>query len=232
MKINKFIAASILATMMTAAPVMAQQPGASVEQNHCIGYKAQVASPYSGYESSAPLQDKIRQILARNSASEHANSQSFAIVGNIEVTNTQATEGMLRNTTIVYADFILEAVNLVDNNIYAATSVKIQAQDVSKEKAEAKLVQSIITTDPVYAKFIKSTNDKIIKHYDKNLVVFMNKAKELLEQGEKEKAFKVLKSIPVCVPAYEKSSQAIKSLIEATDIESDAVESEEVTVVD
>lgn len=209
MKKIKYIIATVIASITIAN---AQQP--NTLQQHCIGYKAKVASPFSGHESSKPLEDKIRQIIARNAASEHAVSQSFALIGSVDVTDTQTTDGLMRNMTIVYADFILEAVNLVDHNTYAVTSVKIQAQDYSKEKAIAKLVQSIKITDPVYAKFIKNANDKIINYYDKNMKVFMNKAQNLMKLGNDEEAIKVLQSIPECVPSYEQSSAAVNSLID------------------
>ena len=208
MKKLTYIIATVIASITIA---YAQQPNT---QQHCIGYKAKVASPFSGHESSQPLEAKIKQIVARNAASEHAISQSFALIGSIDITDTQTTDGMMRNTTIVYADFILEAVNLIDHNTYAVTSVKIQAQDYSKDKAVEKLVQSIKITDPVYAKFIKSANEKIIKYYDNNMKVFITKAQNLMKLGNTDEALKVLQSIPECVPAYEQSSAAVNAMID------------------
>ena len=206
----------ILATLLISITIAnGQQPQPQKQdQQHCIGYKAKVASPYSGYESSKHLQTAIEQIIAHNSSSEHAVSQSFVLIGNVEVIDTHTTDNLVRNTTTVYADFILEAVNLVDNNIYAITSVKIQSKDYSKAKAIEKLVQGIQISDPAYTKFIEHANNKIINYYDKNMVVFMKKAQTLMTLGENNEALKILQSIPKCVPTYDQSAVAINSLID------------------
>ena len=69
------------------------------------------------------LQNKLRQIITRNSAGAANDYNVFVIEPVITVLDKQSTSGLMRNTTLVKGELTLVAKNRIDGSMYHSAVV-------------------------------------------------------------------------------------------------------------
>lgn len=191
---------------------------ATAQQNHCIGYLSTLPIDPSNNELTQrnwqQAITKTQQIIARNNAAKVHLYNQFAIYPTIEITDQQRTEDGMQKTSIVYGEFSLTSVNTADLSTYATAIVKVNGTGKNTQEAINKMIQNVSVTDPAFTKFIKNSSQKIVDYYNNNIGIVIKKVETLMAQEKYDDALNLLISIPECVPAYEQSAEAIKSLME------------------
>lgn len=153
------------------------------------------------------IRKKVEQIIARNGAGATSIYNAFVIQPELNILEQKATEGLIQNVTLVKAEFSLTAKNLYDESVYGSVIVNVTGDATGDtEKALKALLSNIKSTNPAFTRFIRTTRDKILQHYNANCPTIIKKAQTMLSMGKIDDAIGYLSSVPEIVPCYEEAA--------------------------
>lgn len=153
------------------------------------------------------IRKKVEQIIARNGAGATSIYNAFVIQPELNILEEKATEGLTQNVTLVKAEFSLTAKNLYDESVYGSVIVNVTGDATGDtEKALKALLSNIKSTNPAFTRFIRTTRDKILQHYNANCPTIIKKAQTMLSMGKIDDAIGYLSSVPEIVPCYQKAA--------------------------
>ena len=152
------------------------------------------------------LQNKLKQIITRNSAGAANDYNVFVIEPLIMVVDKQSTSGLMRNTTLVKGELTLVAKNKVDGSMYHSAVVAVSGQAAEGADPYKAMIMGIRATDPIYTRFIRIARQKIQDYYAVNCATILQKAQSLYSLKRYEEALSYLSAISESVPCYEQAS--------------------------
>lgn len=153
------------------------------------------------------IRKKVEQIIARNGAGATSIYNAFVIQPELNILEQKATEGLIQNVTLVKAEFSLTAKNIYDDSVYGSVIVNVTGDATGDtEKALKALLSNIKSTNPAFTRFIRTTRDKILQHYNANCPTIIKKAQTMLSMGKIDDAIGYLSSVPEIVPCYEEAA--------------------------
>lgn len=153
------------------------------------------------------IRKKVEQIIARNGAGATSIYNAFVIQPELNILEEKATEGLIQNVTLVKAEFSLTAKNIYDESVYGSVIVNVTGDATGDtEKALKALLSNIKSTNPAFTRFIRTTRDKILQHYNANCPTIIKKAQTMLSMGKIDDAIGYLSSVPEIVPCYEEAA--------------------------
>ncbi|MEG1955571.1 MAG: hypothetical protein RSC07_03415 [Mucinivorans sp.] len=189
-------------------------PLAAAAQNNCIAFSPVIGEQMDelSKKSLETLRLKTEQIITRSNAAKTSLYSAFVIYPELNILENETVQAGVNNITVISAELTLFAANSIDQSRYGSTTITIEGSGTSKNQAISNMMQSIKPTNPIFVKFIKNATQEIADYYTDNMPVVIRKAETLVAGEKYDDALLFLSSIPVCVPAYEQSSEAIKSL--------------------
>lgn len=153
------------------------------------------------------IRKKVEQIIARNGAGATSIYNAFVIQPELNILEEKATEGLIQNVTLVKAEFSLTAKNIYDESVYGSVIVNVTGDATGDtEKALKALLSNIKSTNPAFTRFIRTTRDKILQHYNANCPTIIKKAQTMLSMDKIDDAIGYLSSVPEIVPCYEEAA--------------------------
>ena len=152
------------------------------------------------------LQNKLRQIITRNSAGAANDYNVFVIEPVITVLDKQSTSGLMRNTTLVKGELTLVAKNRIDGSMYHSAVVSVSGQAAEGADPYKAMISALRTTDPVYTRFIRIARQKIQDYYAANCATILQKAQSLYNLKKYPEALSYLSAVSESVPCYEQAS--------------------------
>lgn len=152
------------------------------------------------------LQNKLVQILTRNSAGAADNYNVFVIEPVMEIVDKQSTSGLMRNTILVKGELTLVAKNKVDGSMYHSAVFAISGEATEGADPYKAMITSLRTTNPVFTKFIRIARQKIQDYYAANCATILQKAKGLYDLKKYQEALSYLSAISETVPCYEQAA--------------------------
>lgn len=153
------------------------------------------------------IRKKVEQIIARNSAGATSLYNAFVIEPDLNILDTKSTEGLTQNVTLMKAEFTLTARNIYDDSVYGNVVVQVTGDATGDAEGAIKnLLSNIKSTNPAFTRFIRTTRDKIVQHYNANCPTIMKKAQTMLSMGKIDDAIGYLSSVPEIVPCYEEAA--------------------------
>lgn len=156
------------------------------------------------------LKLKVEQIIARNNAGATSVYNAFIIQPTLEVQETKATEGLVRNVTLVTGELTLTAKNLYDESIYGTVVMSLEGDATgNQETALNALIRNIKITNPVFTRFIRTTRQKIEEHYINNCQTIITKAQTMVSMDRVDDAIGYLSSVPEITPCYEEAASML-----------------------
>lgn len=126
------------------------------------------------------LQNKLKQIITRNSAGAANDYNVFVIEPLIMVVDKQSTSGLMRNTTLVKGELTLVAKNKVDGSMYHSAVVAVSGQAAEGADPYKAMIMGIRATDPIYTRFIRIARQKIQDYYAVNCATILQKLKAFI----------------------------------------------------
>ena len=158
------------------------------------------------------LQNKLKQIITRNSAGASNEYNVFIIEPEIVVVDKQATSGLMNNVTLVKGELTLVAKNKVDGSLYHSMVLNISGQVTEKADPYKAMITNIRTTDPVFTRFIRIARQKIEDYYAANCATILQRAQSLYDQKKYQEAASYLSAVSDAIPCYEQASVLLKEL--------------------
>lgn len=153
------------------------------------------------------IRKKVEQIVARNNAGATSLYNAFVIEPDLNILDTKSTEGLTQNVTLMKAEFTLTARNIYDDSVYGNVVVQVTGDATGDAEGAIKnLLSNIKSTNPAFTRFIRTTRDKIVQHYNANCPTIMKKAQTMLSMGKIDDAIGYLSSVPEIVPCYEEAA--------------------------
>lgn len=153
------------------------------------------------------IRKKVEQIIARNNAGATSMYNAFVIEPDLNILDTKSTEGLTQNVTLMKAEFTLTARNLYDDSVYGNVVVQVTGDATGDAEGAIKnLLSNIKSTNPAFTRFIRTTRDKIVQHYNTNCPTIIKKGQTMLSMGKVEDAIGYLSSVPETVPCYEEAA--------------------------
>lgn len=152
------------------------------------------------------LQNKLKQIITRNSAGAANDYNVFVIEPVITVLDKQSTSGLMRNTTLVKGELTLVAKNKIDGSMYHSAVVSVSGQAAEGADPYKAMISALRTTDPVYTRFIRIARQKIQDYYAANCATILQKAQSLYNLKKYPEALSYLSAVSESVPCYEQAS--------------------------
>lgn len=153
------------------------------------------------------IRKKVEQIIARNNAGATSIYNAFVIEPDLNILETKATEGLIQNVTLMKAEFSLTARNIYDDSVYGNVIVQVTGDATGDAEGAIKnLLSNIKSTNPAFTRFIRTTRDKIVQHYNANCPTIIKKAQTMLSMGKIDDAIGYLSSVPEIVPCYEEAA--------------------------
>src|SRR6202012_3184490 len=125
-------------------------------------------------ESATLMLNKIAAIVTANGFGT-TDDKTFIIYPQFTIGAAEKTSGLMQNFTVVNCNFSLYVKQNSNQVIYASVTKVLRGQGQTKEAAVANAVQLINPDDPVYAKLIESTKQKIGLWYQQNCAAIMLK---------------------------------------------------------
>lgn len=156
------------------------------------------------------LKLKVEQILSRNGAGATSMYNAFVVEPQLNLLEEMSTEGLIRNVSLIKAEFTLLAKNTLDGSMYGSIVVPISGNGKgSKNETLRSLVSNIKATDSQYSRFIRNARQKIVDHYTQNCGTIIQKAQVMINTGKYNEAIAYLGCVPETVPCYEQVSEAL-----------------------
>lgn len=153
------------------------------------------------------IRKKVEQIIARNNAGATSIYNAFVIEPDLNILETKATEGLIQNVTLMKAEFSLTARNIYDDSVYGNVIIQVTGDATGDAEGAIKnLLSNIKSTNPAFTRFIRTTRDKIVQHYNANCPTIIKKAQTMLSMGKIDDAIGYLSSVPEIVPCYEEAA--------------------------
>lgn len=162
--------------------------------------------------SQEALQNKLRQIITRNSAGAADNYNVFVIEPTMTIIDRQSTSGLVRNMTLAKGELTLVAKNKIDGSMYHSAVVVMSGQAEEGADPHKAMVSSIRISDPVYTRFIRIARQKIQDHYAANCATILQRAQSLYDQKKYGEAASYLSAVSDALPCYEQASVLLKEL--------------------
>lgn len=173
------------------------------------------------------LQQKLTQMLTRQSAAAAGAHGVFALQPSLEITDMMATEGMVQNTTVATAELTLVAFNRVDSTLFYSMTLPLETATVgNEEKALKALVASIEVTDRAFTRFIRISRQKIQEFYAANCDLILQKAQASADMERYEEAASYLSAMPDAAPCYLEAMDLLREIaphLPADEIPADTV---------
>ena len=141
------------------------------------------------------LQNKLRQIITRNSAGAANDYNVFVIEPVITVLDKQSTSGLMRNTTLVKGELTLVAKNRIDGSMYHSAVVFVVRAGCRRRDPYKAMISALRTTDPVYTRFIRIARQKIQDYYAANCATILQKAQSLYNLKKYPEALSYLSAV-------------------------------------
>lgn len=156
------------------------------------------------------LKLKVEQILSRNGAGATSMYNAFVIEPQLNLLEEMATEGLIRNVSLIKAELTLLAKNALDGSLYGSIVVPISGNGKgSKDETLRSLITNIKATDTQYSRFIRNARQKVIDHYTQNCGTIIQKAQVMINTDRYNEAIAYLGCVPETVPCYEQASEAL-----------------------
>lgn len=153
------------------------------------------------------IRKKVEQIIARNNAGATSVYNAFVIEPDLNILDTKSTEGLTQNVTLMKAEFTLTARNIYDDSVYGNVVIQVTGDATGDGEAAIKsLLSGIKSTNPAFTRFIRTTRDKIVQHYNANCPTIIKKGQTMIAMGKIEDAIGYLGSVPEVVPCYEEAT--------------------------
>ena len=187
--------------------------GAMAQDN--IHFSLQKAQPDDLPEAVAhALQQKLTQMLTRQSAASAGVDGVFVLQPSLEITDLMTTEGMVQNTTVATAELTLVALNQVDGTQFYSMTLPLEtATTGSEEKALKDLVASIKVTDRAFTRFVRISRQKIQEFYATHCDLILQKAQALAGMERYEEAVAHLSAMPDTAPCYQEALDLLREVV-------------------
>lgn len=192
----------LIALLFASTPVFAQ-----TEVNFVAAPPAQTGISEAASEL---LRSKVQQILDRNSAGMAGIGGVFAVVPQLNATESKSTEGLVQNVSVLKGELILEARNIFDGSSYYSVTVPLQAtvKQVGGDQ-QLLLAKSIKVTDPVYVRFIRTARKNIATHFEQNCDAVLARARTMEAAGNVADAVQLLYAVPSTAPCADEAKALI-----------------------
>ena len=188
--------------------------GAAAQTDHCVAFS--IGKPKENSTLSAEnlktLELKCTQIVTRSNAAKTALYSAFVVTPTIDILGDRTVMAGTADVTVVEAELTLVAENSVDGSKYGSVTVKLEGSGNSRARALNSLVQGIQPTSGAFVNFIKKATAQIIDYYSNNMGRVLTQAQNLVAAERYEDALNFLNSVPICVPAFEQSADAVAGL--------------------
>lgn len=152
------------------------------------------------------LQNKLKQIITRNSAGAANDYNVFVIEPVVEIVDKQSTTGLMRNATLIKGELTLVAKNKIDGSLYHSAVVSISGQATEGADPYRAMFTNLRSTDPVFTRFIRIARQKIQDYYAANCATILQKAKGLYDLKRYQEALSYLSAISESLPCYEQAA--------------------------
>ncbi len=165
-------------------------------------------------ESTAVIFDtKLREALNRTSALSETPDGVFAIRPTLTIGEAKSTEGMVQEVNMMRAELLLQALNVLDGNVFYSVTVPLSvAATGSKETAMRKMASSIKVTDPVYVRFVRTARKKIDAYYTENCATILQRAQTLADTGKERQAAQLLDAVPAEADCYQQARMLLADI--------------------
>lgn len=158
------------------------------------------------------LSSKINQLITSNGLGHDKLNCLFYIEPEVDIISSDIT-----STQPMYHVYVLEiTMNVKDvlrKNIYASITKKYKGVGKSKEEACMKAINRIKPRRSYNRAFIRKAKKNIISFYNTDIEFILTTSKAYIKAGEKNKAKKLLLSVPkVCRESFDKSMDLYETI--------------------
>ncbi len=198
--------ATIIMAFITAIPVFSQDN--AIKFN--VLYPKNTDLPE---QVSNVIRSKLITALDRSQASTESNFNVFAVQPEISFRETVETEGLIREIGRVAADLTLNAINIIDGEIYYSISIPLSGSATGGKDAALKAMgNSFRPSDPVFVRFVRTARKRINDYYTENCSNIIEQGRHLATLGKFKEAASYLGAIPPAVPCYDEAAVIVREI--------------------
>lgn len=175
---------------------------------------------------------RLHQALNRTAAVSEDPDGVFAVRPTLTIGQFESSEGLVQEVNRVRAELVLQALNLLDGNVFYSVTVPLSVvAKGSRDEAIHKLATGIKATDPVYVRFIRTARNKIDAYYTENCATILQQAQTLADTGKGDKAARLLDAVPVQSDCYQQARMLMADLGATPVTQPDTVVVEQIVIV-
>jgi len=170
-----------------------------------VGFSSWLKNPINEFNetNTKNLQIKVDQIIARNGAgSTSALSMLFVIYPEIIITRSDVIESGLKPLYVVRGELSLFAVNKADLSNYGSVVLSIEGNGNNEQDAIRAMLNKVQPTNPVFTRFIRNAQAKVVEYFTAQTPAILAKAKSLADRHQYDDALVLLSMIPECMDNY------------------------------
>ncbi|MGB5989818.1 MAG: hypothetical protein WBG43_08780 [Marinifilaceae bacterium] len=191
---------------------MAQNSEATMNDTDRIAIGVKMDNINLSEKLTTKLSSRINQLITSNGLGHDEKNSFFYIEPQISLISNEIT-----STQPAYHVYIIElTLNVKDalrKNIYSSITKKYKGVGRSKEEAYMKALNRIKPRKSYNRAFIRKAKKNIISFYNTDIKFILTTAKAYINAREKDKAKKLLLSVPkVCRESYDKSMSLYETI--------------------
>ncbi len=175
--------------------VTAQNNEAKADDAARIAITPQVSDQAIPQATKNLLINKMKQICTKNGMSGEGENPFFVMDVSIDV----LTKDITPSAPPMHALTLSVNFEIKDNmsgNVYSQTSIEVKGVGKNETKAYMEAVKVLNTNAGQFKAFVEKGKEKILEFYNSECDFIISRAKALHQQGENNKAIKVLESVP------------------------------------
>lgn len=159
------------------------------------------------------LANRLKQVLTQNGVTGDYYYEQFALIPRFEVVDKYVIPGppvkQVYNLTLC-----LEIRNVTERNVFATTSLEINAIGENETKAYMGAVSQIGAQSSQIKSLVCMGRKKIQAYYDENYQHIIQKARQLSGMNKYEEALYHIMSIPECCSGYRMAMKEAQSIFQ------------------
>ena len=147
--------------------------------------------------NSEKLKSKMVQFLTKSGfGSDDLASASFLMYPKTDIVDNFQLDGGTEPQTVVIAEITFIIKQIPESKVFGSATIKVKGVGKNKDEAFRNSFNTINSNDPALVDFVKTTREKIIKHYTDNCEVIIAAAQTEFNKKNTEKAISLLAAIP------------------------------------
>ena len=143
------------------------------------------------------LKSKMIQFLTKSGfGSDNLASASFLMYPKTDIVENFQLDGGTEPQQVVVAEVTFIIKQIPESKVFGTALIKVKGVGKTKDEAFRNSFNSINSSDPALVEFVKTTREKIIKHYTDNCDVIIAAAETEFNKKNIGKAISLLAAIP------------------------------------